>query len=586
MPRDYGSSHASGLFKSKPAADQLDERMAAALQDRLPLEPLWRGIARLVAPRRGRLSGTNHKSKQGRQNALTAHHSIYNETGLLARRILSAGLMSGITSPSRPWFELSFEDQDLADFGPHKQWLRTVRDRMLTVFRVSNFYSAMYSVYNEMGPFGTSCAIIDHHFENVINVNVMTVGRYCLVGDQYNQATTMLRELELSVYQLYDMFYNVLGGDRKFPNGVRQAYDNGNYNDLFTLRHVIQPRTDFHKQAIGPAGMPVQSAYWFEDRNKLEGGNGLLFDTGYQESALVASRWDTVDNDVYGAGFPGEDALGPVRQSQHMEKAIGAALQILLQPPTLMPVSLRKGGGTPGPNQVIWYNSNEQVAQARSLYKDPPRVNEYMDDRANLNERVYQCFYADVITAIAAARRQSGREMTATEVAEIVGEKLLMLGPVLERMQVELIEPCIERTMAVMIRANLIPPAPPAIQGQPIKINHISTLAQAQRAVATGAVDRSLVAAERIVAMNGNPAVLDVLDQDEILRSYWVNQGTDPNNLRDKEAVDQIRRQRQEELAAEQQMAQAQVAAQTAESAAKVPTQGGESNLVADLAGL
>ena len=43
---------------------------------------------------------------------------IIDPTASLASSVLSSGMMSGITSPARPWFRLATPDPDLMDYGP------------------------------------------------------------------------------------------------------------------------------------------------------------------------------------------------------------------------------------------------------------------------------------------------------------------------------------------------------------------------------------------------------------------------------------------------------------------------------------
>ena len=57
-------------------------------------------------------------------------------------------------------------------------------------------------------------------------------------------------------------------------------------------------------------------------------------------------------------------------------------------------------------------------------------------------------------------------------------ESLVMLGPVLERIYDEGIKPVIERTWAMMVRANIIPPAPAEIQGKDMNIEFVSPILQ------------------------------------------------------------------------------------------------------------
>lgn len=68
-----------------------------------------------------------------------------------------------------------------------------------------------------------------------------------------------------------------------------------------------------------------------------------------------------------------------------------------------------------------------------------------------------------------------------------------MLGPVLERLNSEFLNRSIDRVFGIMLRAGLIPEPPEVLQGQTLKTEYISVLAQAQKQVALGGVDNFLM---------------------------------------------------------------------------------------------
>jgi hypothetical protein len=71
--------------------------------------------------------------------------------------------------------------------------------------------------------------------------------------------------------------------------------------------------------------------------------------------------------------------------------------------------------------------------------------------------------------------------MTATEVAERHEEKLLMLGPVLERLHNELLDPLIDTTFSRMIEAGAVPPPPEELLGVELNVEYVSVMAQAMK---------------------------------------------------------------------------------------------------------
>ena len=146
--------------------------------------------------------------------------------------------------------------------------------------------------------------------------------------------------------------------------------------------------------------------------------------------------------------------------------------------------------------------------------------------------------------------------MTATEVAERHEEKLLMLGPVLERLHNELLDPLIDNTFNRMVEANLIPPAPEELQGMDLSVEFVSMLAQAQRAIGTNSVDRYVNNLGMVAQMK--PDVLDKFDSDVWAEAYADMLGVDPKLVIGGEQVAKIRQQRAEAQAAAAQQEQLQ----------------------------
>jgi hypothetical protein len=148
------------------------------------------------------------------------------------------------------------------------------------------------------------------------------------------------------------------------------------------------------------------------------------------------------------------------------------------------------------------------------------------------------------------------RQMTATEVAERHEEKMLQLGPVLERLEDELLDPLIDRVFAIALRAGHIPPPPQELQGQELRVEYISILAQAQKLLGTASVERLAGFVGNLAAVN--PGVLDKVNMDAMVSEYSEMLGTNPNLLHPDEQVQQARQaraQQQQALMAQQQMA-------------------------------
>jgi len=158
---------------------------------------------------------------------------------------------------------------------------------------------------------------------------------------------------------------------------------------------------------------------------------------------------------------------------------------------------------------------------------------------------------------------------TTFEIAERKEEKLLALGPVLENIYGGQLDPIIERVYAILGRRHLLPAAPEEIQGGELDVEYVSMLAQAQKAVSTGAI-------ERVAGFVGSfaasmPQALDKFNVDSAINKYVDLLGAPASILVGDDEVQEIRQARAEQMAQQQQMAQMAQAVpaikQTAEAA-------------------
>ena len=154
-----------------------------------------------------------------------------------------------------------------------------------------------------------------------------------------------------------------------------------------------------------------------------------------------------------------------------------------------------------------------------------------------------------------------------------------MLGPVLERIDNEVLKPAIERIFAIANRAGILPSPPAQIQGAPLTIAFISMLTQAQQATAAQGIERVLGMAGNIVGVK--PDIMDNIDTDYALEKYSALLSNDPKLIRTTEATAKIRQQRAQQ---EQQAQQAEIAQKLSVGAAnlsKADVGGGQNALQA-----
>ena len=544
----------------KVGRDKYLARKNALWTERSSFDSHWQEIATYLLPRAARF--TQNKNNYGGK----VWNNIYDSTGTKALRVLAAGLMAGMTSPARPWFRLATSDPALMESEAVKTWLYQVTTLMRDIYARSNTYRALHSLYEELGTFGTAATLVFDDFERVQHMHTMTVGEYAIATDYKGDVNTLYRELRMTVSQIVQEF-----GIDAVSSTVKNMYDNGNLDSWVPVYHFVEPRYDRDVTKKDNRNMPYASCY-FEAASE---SNKMLRESGFSEFPVLAPRWAVVSGDVYGYS-PGMEALGDIKQLQHEQLRKAEAIDYKTKPPVQAPVSYKNGGLDLLPGGVSFVDAASPQGGIRTAFEVNLELNYLLEDIQDVRGRINSAFYADLFLMLANDTRSG---ITATEVAERHEEKLLMLGPVLERLHNELLSPMIDITFSKLVRSGALPPPPPELQGDDLNVEFVSTLAQAQRAVAVGNMDRFVNTIGAVAQVK--PEVLDKLDADQYADALADALGIDPSLVVADEKVAIIRQQRAQAQAAAQQQEQAPVMAQTAKTLADTDTQG--QNALTDL---
>lgn len=549
----------------RPIKQRLHQRLGALEAERSSWVTHWSEITDYILPRAGRYYASDRNLGQKR------HIDIYDSTATRALRVMAAGMMAGATSPARPWFRLALPDADLNQYVPVKRWLDEVTKLMQRVFQRSNTYRTLHMIYEELGAFGTSVAIIQPDFDNVIHHHPVTAGEYCLSTNSRGEVDTLYRKFDMTVAQVVGEF-----GIEACSSGVQSRWRSGNLDSWVTVVHAIEPREarERYSGKQDALNMPWRSCYFEQggERDKL------LRESGYEQFPVLAPRWSVSGGDIYGNG-PGMEALGDVRALQLLQLRKAQAIDYQTQPPLQAPSSMQSAEVNMLPGGVTFVDAASQQAGIRPAWETRLELQPMLMDISEHQRRINAAFYSDMFLMLANAGPQT--RMTATEVAERHEEKLLMLGPVLERLHNELLRPLIDNTFGHMAKVGMLPPPPPEIAGMDLQPEFISMLAQAQRAIGTNAVDRFLGHVAGVAQYK--PEVLDKVDTDYLVEAYGDMLGVDPHAILSNEDVAEIRQARNEAMAAKEQSAMAAQNAQAARNLAAVPTGPGANNAAADL---
>jgi hypothetical protein len=546
-------------YPDAPTRDRLFTRWGQLKSERASWYAHWQELTNYILPRNGRYF------TQDRNRGYRRHNNIYDNTGTRALQTLGAGLMSGATSPARQWFRLATPDPELNSYAPVKLWLDDVTKRMQRVFQKSNTYRSLHLMYEELGAFGTAASIVLPDYEQAIHHYPLTCGEYAISTDAKGRVCTLYREFDMTVSQIVKEF-----GLENCSTSVRNMYETGTLDQWVTVIHAIEPRQDRDMSKRDAKNMPYGSWY-FEVGGEQD---KFLREGGFMQFPALCPRWSVVGGDIYG-NSPGMAALGDVKQLQHEQLRKAQAIDYQTKPPLQVPASMKNRDVETLPGGVSYYDGASQGI--KTAFEVNLNLSYLLADIQDCRERVRGAFYADLFLMLAS---QANTRMTATEVAERHEEKLLMLGPVLERLHNELLDPLIDITFTRMVQAGMLPPAPEELQGMDLNVEFVSMLAQAQRAIGTNAVDRFVGNLGAIARMK--PDILDKFDQDQWADVYADMLGVDPSLIIADKDVAMLRQARNQAMAAKEQAAAMQQTSATVKNMAQAPT-GGSQNALTDV---
>lgn len=534
----------------------------------------WQLLETYILPRRGIFINTAMPTPNTMVRGAPINQNIVDPTGTQAMRICAAGLMSGLMSPGRPWKKLKTSTVEVTQMDEDAQmWLEQVNERMDTIMARSNFYDIASQMFEDLTVFGSGPMIIYEDDEDVIRCYAPCPGEYFLASSSANRVESMYRQFVMTVAQIVEMF-----GIENCPADVQGLWrTKGSSLEVERLvAHAIEPNFEIHNSSgsVGqiPGGFTWREYYWVWGTASAI----PLSARGFYDQPHVCPRWAVTSNDAYGRSCA-MDVLPDIMQLQVETMRKAEAIEKLVRPPLMADISMKNEPSSILPGHLTYVPSIGPDKGMRPIYTVNPKIDELMMDLREIQTRIKTGFFNDLFLMMA----QADKQMTAYEVAQKQQEKLQVLGPVIERFHNEFASPAIKRIFRIMERRKLLPPLPESLQGEPLAIQYVSALAVAQKAAATAGL-------EAFAKMTGYlagayPEAKAVLDPIEFLQIYGDMVNVPSGVTRAPEEIKAIMEKQMAEAQEAQAMAQAQAAAQGAETLSK--TQLGTGNALDALMG-
>lgn len=512
----------------------------------------WRELADYFLPRRYKWLITPNQMSRG--SPINQH--IIDSTGWLAARNLAAGLMSGKTSPSRPWFKLKIGRIDSTGTTPASLWLAECERLMRLVYHESNFYNAIATWYADLVIFGTAVILIYDDYDNVINCFNPCAGEYYVDIDGNYRPVIFYREFTMTVSAVVARF-----GLENCSESVQRLYkDKRNGAGLtreIIVAHAIEPNNDGKDFGI-PSHFKYRECYWeWGGSASPQGGSAappkFLEKKGYYEQCAVVCRWDLVANDPYGRSV-GMDALGDQKQLQLESRRKAQAIDKMVNPPLVADIQLKNSPASLLPGGMTYVTGMAATkgvdAAIKSIYDTKFPVAEITEDLNEVRERIKKTFYNDLFQPLSQYETRSN--ITTVEIDQRKAEALIMLGPPFNRVDNEGLSVINERVFNIMARANIFPPPPEEIAEMDMQMEFISLLNTAQQATEVASIERTVGFAGNLAGVD--PAVMDGLDVDFALDKMSSLLQNDPRLIRSADARADIRKRRAEDTQRQAQM--------------------------------
>lgn len=551
---------------SKPQQDRSDlvkdcrRRLAYLKQQRTTWDAHWKEVRDHIFPWAGSWLDSDQKNDGAKKNDPIV------STGREALGTLAAGMQGGLTPRNERWFGLRLGHGEGEEQQSTKAWLDLCTSLILDILAQSNFYHVSSQMYEDLGLFGTACLYMEPYYKTVMTFRHVSVGEFWLDQDWHGQVDTVFREFVESAANLVAEF-----GEENVSQRVRDmATKPETRGEGVTVVHAVFPRKDAREGSRDPRLKKFASVYYEADGSDQD---KPLRVSGYDALPYMVVRWSVQGGNVYGHS-PAMYALADVKQAKDMLIDVADMVGKIARPPLQGPDTLADVNISIDPGSVVLYPSTGGSAGLSPILgyqADAMKVYQVVQEVQNniRNAFHYQTFM--LFTG------DESKSMTATEILERKQVRLMQLGPVLERLQTELLAPIIDSTFDRCFEVGILPDVPDTVpQESPIDIRYTSALARAADLARVTNISQFL---STILPMAQLPGVLDNVDFDATVRALADHLDVPPTLLRKQADVEAMRRQQAEAQAQAEQAMAMQQAAQTADSAAAAAQKMGSVNM-------
>lgn len=534
---------------SKTIRELCENRLSSMKMVRKPFEPDWEEINRYASSSRAQFLGDSKTRLNKRRSNNTSKDSYARR----AARTLAYGMQSGLSPSSMPWFKLKVTDPDLNEFQAVKEWLADVEALIYEFFADIGIYDTFKLNYRDLGNYGASVGFLLEHQEYMGASHHLDIGNYWIAEDDAGRTDTCYRDVFLTVSQMVGMFPWA-----NLSKTTQRLWNEGKHQTLVPCIHAVERNRDRDPSKLDVGNKAYRSIFWEQGNTNKD---VLLRVSGYDSKPFWGPRWETTGSDPYSDACPGFDALPDMREMQLSARRRGYAKDMMNRPPMKAAAGLAATMLRFDPGSINFAAATDLDSLAPIFQPQYQTLQAIREDHMEIRKDVAECYYVDLFRAI--SEREGVQPLNDLEASLRQDEKYTQLGPVVDRVNVEMLEVAVDRAYNVLENLGRIPPAPPEVQGRPLVIDFVSMLAQAQRATQNSAIERIARYVGFIAGLFPDAAIK--FDAEQSIDAFASGIGAPPKIIRSDQIIEQMRN----DMAEQKQMEQMAMMAQPARDAAQ-----------------
>ena len=528
----------------------LGKRKASLEAVRSEFESLWKDLRLYFEPNFGKpLLGGEARDSQAAQRD---DEKILNSAPRLCVQRYAAGMQSGITNKAQPWLSIvpKFISEDDARDPRLNEWCSEATEEILSSLDRANFYRTTQMVYPHAALFGTSCILVLRGEEpGDIHFHLIDEGDYWIAEDRYRNATTLMRRVSMTLGQASEEFLN-----SNLPETWRTKIRDGKLEERVEIWNLICPNDVHERFKDVDKTRPYVSIYWLEGERTEN--NGILDIASFSYKPFAVLR-QMDSGSAYGKGI-GEMSLPDCKELQTLEQYLLRMIANEAEPSMIAPSTMKGQPINMFPGGVTYYDGimSSGAAPVGRLFQTQEGIDKVDIKIQDIASRISQIWYNDLFAMMLQVNASNKGHKTATEVAELSGEKVTLLGPVLTQMD-EFLTSVVDGVFTILLEDGVIEEPPEVLlQGQAdISVEYTSTIHAEMKAALKMRAINVLIEMTSMLAQP-KPDTLDKIDADKIVDDVCRVYPGAAAYIRDSEEVVAIRdnraRQQQEAVANQQ----------------------------------